>query len=93
MEKTEKQKMLAGELYLASDRQLTLERQRTRRLARIYNSTREDEPEKRLEIITELFGAAGPKVEIEPPFYWRLRQQYLCGKRIVHEFWLRDSRL
>lgn len=69
MEKTEKQKMLAGELYLAADEQLISERQRARRLARTYNSTREDEPDKRLEIIAQLFGAVGPKVEIEPPFY------------------------
>ena len=31
--------------------------------------TREDEPDKRLEILAEWFGAVGPKVEIEPPFY------------------------
>lgn len=64
MGKTEKQKMLAGELYLATDEELIAERQRARSLTRIYNSTREDEPSKRLEILAELFGAAGPKIEI-----------------------------
>lgn len=69
MGKTEKQKMLAGELYVAADPELTSERQRARRLIRIYNSTREDQPSERLEILAELFGAVGPKVEIESPFY------------------------
>lgn len=69
MEKTEKQKMLSGELYLAADEELSSGRQRARRLTRIYNSTREDEQPKRLEILAELFGSVGPKVEIEPPFY------------------------
>lgn len=64
MEKTEKQKMLSGELYLATDPQLVAERKRARRLARIYNSTGEDELSERLEIIAELFSAIGPKFEI-----------------------------
>ncbi|NJL66089.1 MAG: sugar O-acetyltransferase, partial [Microcoleus sp. SM1_3_4] len=68
MEKTEKQKMLAGELYLAADAELKRDRQRARRLTRLYNSTREDEPSDRLKIIAELFGAVGETIEIEPPF-------------------------
>lgn len=66
---SEKQKMLAGELYLAADPELVRDRQRARRLTRTYNSTHEAEPEKRLAILQELFGSVGPKVEIEPPFY------------------------
>ena len=38
---TEKQKMLAGELYLASDPALVLERRRARRLTRLFNQTTE----------------------------------------------------
>jgi maltose O-acetyltransferase len=68
-EKTEKQKMLAGELYLAADGELMRDRQRARRLTRIYNSTREDEVSERVKILTELFGSVGEKIEIEPPFY------------------------
>ncbi|HLO50987.1 MAG TPA: sugar O-acetyltransferase [Kamptonema sp.] len=69
MEKTEKHKMLAGELYWAGDAELTRDRKRARRLARLYNSTTEEETAKRLDIIKELFGSVGEKIEIEPPFY------------------------
>ncbi|NEQ21700.1 MAG: sugar O-acetyltransferase, partial [Microcoleus sp. SIO2G3] len=69
MDKTEKQKMLAGELYRAVDSELVAERQRARRLTRLYNSTTEQELETRSQILYELFGAVGANVEIEPPFY------------------------
>ncbi len=69
MDQTEKQKMLAGELYRATDAELVTQRQRARRLTRLYNSTTEQESERRRQILFELFGAAGPTIEIEPPFY------------------------
>ncbi len=69
MDKTEKEKMLAGELYRSTGSELVAERQRARRLTRLYNSTTEQEQERRSQILFELFGAAGPTLEIEPPFY------------------------
>lgn len=68
MNKTEREKMLAGELYLASDEALVAARLRARRLTREFNATSEAEAEKRLEILRELLGKVGPRVEIEPPF-------------------------
>ena len=65
---SEKQKMLAGELYIASDPILTAERLNARRLTRLYNSTTEEEQDRRTEIITELFGEVGENVFIEPNF-------------------------
>ena len=44
--KTEKEKMLAGELYLASDPQLTKDRENARGMTRIFNQTLETEYEK-----------------------------------------------
>ena len=78
--------MLAGELYLAADEQLISERLRARRLARTYNSTREDEPDKRLELIAQLFGAVGPKVEIEPPFYCDYGSNIYAGNGLYMNF-------
>ncbi len=69
VEKTEKQKMLAGELYLAYDLELAADNRRARRLLRMYNMTTEEEPEKRTQILTELFAQVGPKIEIVPPFH------------------------
>jgi maltose O-acetyltransferase len=65
---TEKQKMLAGELYLASDPELVTERLAARRLTRAFNATTEDEGEERRQLLNQLLGKVGPQVEIEPPF-------------------------
>ena len=67
-EKSEKEKMLAGELYFASDAILTEERLRARRLSREYNSTTELELEKRLEILTDFLGSVTKETFIEPNF-------------------------
>ncbi len=69
MEKTEKQKMLAGELYRASDTELVAQRQKARRLTRLYNATTEEQMQQRSQILRELFGTVGSSIEIEPPFY------------------------
>ncbi|ULL16638.1 acetyltransferase [Paenibacillus sp. H1-7] len=66
--KTEKEKMLAGELYLASDPQLTKDRENARRMTRLFNQTFETEYEKRAEILKQLFGSTGMSLYIEPTF-------------------------
>ncbi|MDB6076653.1 MAG: maltose O-acetyltransferase, partial [Akkermansiaceae bacterium] len=42
--RSEKEKMLAGELYQATDPELTAGRLRARRLCRAYNASTEEEP-------------------------------------------------
>ncbi|MBD2167395.1 sugar O-acetyltransferase [Calothrix membranacea FACHB-236] len=69
MEKTEKQKMLSGELYLAEDLELATENKQASRLLRIYNATTEEQQEQRRQILQELFGKVGKKVSIVPPFH------------------------
>ena len=51
---TEKEKMLAGQLYAPSDAELTALLIKARKLARRYNQTDEDEHEKREAILREL---------------------------------------
>lgn len=68
-QKTEKQKMLAGELFLASDPELFAEHQRGSRLTRLYNNTTEEEMETRTKILQDLFGAVGANSQIVPSFY------------------------
>lgn len=66
--KSEKEKMLSGELYLASDPQLTRERENARRLTRLFNQTLETEHERRVELLMTLFGSTGSGLYIEPAF-------------------------
>ncbi|CAF3203827.1 unnamed protein product [Rotaria socialis] len=66
--RTEKEKMLAGELYNAFTPQLLSERAACRELIYDFNSTRPNEAEKRDEIIRKLFGQFGSNSVIETPF-------------------------
>ncbi len=66
--KTEKEKMLSGELYMAADPELTRERQHARRLTRLFNQTLETEEAERARLLKELFGSTGEHVYVEPPF-------------------------
>ena len=86
MDKTEKQKMLAGELYRSTDSELVAQRQSARRLTRLYNSTTEQEQERRSQILFELFGAAGLTIEIEPPFYCDYGSNIFAGDGFYMNF-------
>ena len=65
--KSEKQKMLDGELYLAFGKELLNERQYAKEVLFDFNNLRPSELEKRNEIIRGLFGKVGEKFFIEPP--------------------------
>lgn len=64
--KTEKEKMLSGEMYNPADPVLVKERLEARRKVRIYNQTLESEDEKRTKLLKELLGSTGENVSMEP---------------------------
>ena len=66
---TEREKMLAGELYNPHDPELARARERARDLCQDLNATRESQQAERRRILQELFGAAGDSVWMQPPFY------------------------
>lgn len=66
--KTEKEKMLSGELYQAADPELVKDRLNARRLTRLFNETLETDDEQRKTLIRELFGTTGSNYYIEPSF-------------------------
>ena len=65
---SEKEKMLSGQLYDASDPQLVAERERARDLTRRYNRTAAGDAGERRELLESLLGSLGDDCEIEPPF-------------------------
>jgi maltose O-acetyltransferase len=64
--RTEKQKMLAGELYSPTDPELLAERRRCEALVRSFNA--EPDEERRTSILGELLGSVGPRAVVMPPF-------------------------
>jgi len=65
--RSEKEKMLAGDLYDPSDPELVAERERARTLTRQYNETTADETERRAELVEDLLGSVGDDCFVEPP--------------------------
>lgn len=67
--KTEKQKMIAGELYRAGDSELVRERARSQALQRRYNATIVSDGEERKSILDQWLGSRGSIGSIRTPFY------------------------
>ncbi|MDR2613611.1 MAG: sugar O-acetyltransferase [Deltaproteobacteria bacterium] len=68
--KSEKEKMLAGEVYHPSaDGILPEERRRAKRLCHEYNRLGPDDLARREEIMRELLGRTGGQFLVEPPFW------------------------
>lgn len=66
--KSEKEKMLAGDLYYAGDEELTKEREYARNLTFEFNHSKPSEKDKRREILKQLI-TAKDLFYIEAPFY------------------------
>lgn len=84
---TEKEKMLAGELYSAVDPVLTAELMVTREVLYEYNSLRPSETRRMKEILKGLFGHVGDdNFIINQPFRCDYGQQISIGKRFFANF-------
>jgi maltose O-acetyltransferase len=66
---TEKQKMLAGELYTANDAELIADNRRISAWMDRYNATNTLSPSQRLALMREAFAHAGEGANIRPPFF------------------------
>jgi maltose O-acetyltransferase len=83
---TEREKMLAGELYDPFDAELVAARARARDLCQVLNATREAEQEKRRQILRELFGSGGESAWMQPPFFCDYGSNIELGERVFFNF-------
>ena len=83
---TEREKMLAGELYDPFDAELSAARDRARDLCQSLNATREAETEERRQILTQLFGRGGDTVWMQPPFFCDYGSNIELGERVFFNF-------
>ena len=79
----EKDRMLAGKLYIAMDEELVNDMKKSRRLTRLYNTTTEEQQDYRKELLKELFESTKENYYIEPPF----RCDYGCNISIGNNFY------
>ena len=78
--------MLAGELYDPLDPELVQARVRARDLCQDLNATRESNRDERRRIVTELFGAGGDDVWVQPPFYCDYGTNITLGRKVFFNF-------
>jgi maltose O-acetyltransferase len=83
---TEREKMLAGELYDPLDPELTAARERARDLCRELNDTRESQQAERRRVLQDLFGAGGDTVWMQPPFFCDYGSNIHLGTRVFFNF-------
>ncbi len=82
---SEKDKMLAGELYDPNDQELSKDRERARALMTAFNQSKPGDPEARSQLLDQLLQVSG-KAMIEPPFYCDYGYNISVGKNFFANF-------
>ena len=77
---TEREKMLSGELYDPTDKELEQLRVNARKLARKYNLTDEDDQEEQAQILRELLTATEELPYLQAPVYFDYGCNTFFGK-------------
>ena len=83
---SEKERMLAGELYDPRDPELVADRERARELVGLYNQTGATDGETRALLLEELFGSVGENPTVEPPVRCDYGEQIAVGDRFFANF-------
>lgn len=83
---SEKEKMLAGELYDPLDPELVQMRDRVRDLCQDLNATSERDQERRRSLLLQIFGQGGDSVWMQPPFFCDYGSNILLGQRVFFNF-------
>ncbi|MEO8735556.1 MAG: sugar O-acetyltransferase [Edaphobacter sp.] len=83
--KTEKEKMLAGELYNADDPILDADRNHATALLHQYNTT-PHHPVTHTALLTKLFASCGPGCVIRPPFFCDYGYNIRIGRGVFLNF-------
>ena len=68
-QRSQRERMLAGDLYIADDPELAREYHRAMRLMGEFNRSSPEAPDEQRRILTELLGSLGTDAGIRPPLY------------------------
>jgi maltose O-acetyltransferase len=84
--RTEKEKMLAGELYRAADPDITADALQADRLLRAYNATAAEDGVRRATLLHELLGSVGMATIVRSPFYCDYGYNIHLGREVFLNF-------
>jgi maltose O-acetyltransferase len=87
-ERSQRERMLAGDLYIADDPTLAQESQRALALVQEFNTSSPTDPAARRRILDELLGSLGEGAEIRAPFYCDYGYHIHIGARSFVNFGL-----
>lgn len=80
-ERSMRERMLAGDLYIADDPQLAVESQHAATLMQKFNNSDPSDPDARRAVLHELLGSLGEGAEIRPPMLCDYGYQIHIGAR------------
>lgn len=80
--KTEKEKMLAGEVYDCADNELLTRWHKAKQLQQEYNNTLTTDAGKISDLLDELIGSRGDNVWISAPFFVDYGENIYIGKNV-----------
>src|SRR4051795_3000957 len=83
---TEREKMLAGQLYDALDPELVAQRYRVRELCQQLNIEQDSNDERRRQLCKQIFGKGGDSVWMQPPFFCDYGGNIELGERVFFNF-------
>jgi maltose O-acetyltransferase len=86
--RSQRERMLAGDLYIADDPVLARESGRAAELTKQYNDSSPSDQENRRRILVELLGSFGEGSEIRPPLYCDYGSHIHIGARTFVSFGL-----
>lgn len=84
--RTEKEIMLAGEMYDPADPVLLKEREEARQKVRLFNQTIETEEEKRITLLKDLLGSTGENIYMEPNIRFDYGSNTYVGENFFANF-------
>ena len=84
--RTERERMLAGDLYDALDPDLVVDRYRARDLCQKLNASSDADEELRRKLCEQIFGKGGDTVWVQPPFYCDYGSNIELGERVFFNF-------
>lgn len=86
--RTQRERMLAGKLYIADDPELARDNLRAMALMERFNGSPAGDPNARKRLLDDLLGALGDGSEIRPPLYCDYGYQLHIGARTFVNFGL-----
>lgn len=84
--KSEREKMIAGEMYSFNDPELLEQRYKARLQCEQFNKLSITQYDEKVELLQNLFGSVGEGIAIEPGFYCDYGFNVHCGKNVSMNF-------